>query len=339
MTYTYPYAFLLFLPLVFAAWRMLRRSRARGVKFALVSRIPVRSPTWRVVVANIAPYLLLIGLSLLIIAAARPRTIDAGKNSSSIKVDAIAISMVLDISGSMNALDLTPKGVSYSKDTTRLSVVKRFFADFVKKRPDDLISLVAFGTYATARMPLTSDHETLLDVLKGVEIPERQDELQTAVGDGLSVGLLRVKDAKPKSKIVILLSDGECNAGEDPQMAVEAAAKMGVKVYTIGVGTKARIVPFLVNHGGRSFVVQDRSGFDEALLKNIAETTSGKYFAVNDREALEKALEEIDKLERTPIEVEKWNCWNEHFPVFLFAGIMFIVLGGVLSVSAVRRLV
>lgn len=316
MTYTYPYAFLLFLPLVFAAWRMLRRSRARGVKFALFSRIPVRSPTWRVVVANIAPYLLLIGLSLLIIAAARPRTIDAGKNSSSIKVDAIAITMVVDVSATMMDTDMSEG----DETTTRLDVVKKRFADFIKKRPHDLISLVTFGTFAVERAPFTLDHKSLLNILNDVEVPEDREAL-TAIGDGLSVALLRIKDARPKSKIVVLLSDGLSNCGVVmPEQAAQAAKKMGVKVYAIGVGT-------------------NRESFNEYQLKSIAEETSGMYFAVNDRKGLGKALDKINKLENTEIEVEKWNCWNEHFPVFLFAGIMFIVLGGALSVSAVRRLV
>lgn len=252
--------------------------------------------------------------------------------------------MVVDVSGSMNALDLTPKGVAFSKDTTRLSVVKKVFADFVEKRPDDLISLVTFGTYATARTPLTSDHETLLNVLKGVEIPTGRDEVRTAIGDGLSIGLLRVKDAKPKSKIVILLSDGDNNVGAadnavEPELAIDAAVKLGVKVYTIGVGTKAQIVPFLAtDFRGRNFVVSERSGFDEALLKNIAATTSGMYFAVNDREGLEKALEEIDKLETTPLEVDEWKRWVEYFPILLMLGVPLILVSMFLSMLALRRM-
>ena len=341
MSFANPYALLLLLPLAFAAWRMLRRSRGKGLKFSAVSRIPVKTASWRVFCSSLAPYIAILGMLSLILACARPR-IPLGKNRKN--VDAIAIAMVVDVSGSMSALDLTPKGAEYSKDTTRLSVVKKMFAQFVEKRPDDLISLVTFGTYATARTPLTSDHETLLNVLKGVEIPMGDGEARTAIGDGLSVGLLRIKDAKPKSKIVILLSDGDCNVGAadgavEPEVAIDAAVKLGVKVYTIGVGTKAQIVPFLdTDYSGRNIVVRERSGFDEALLKNIAATTSGMYFAVNDRDGLEKALEEIDKLETTPLEVDEWNRWTEYFPVFLALGTFAVVLASVLSMLAVRRL-
>ena len=342
MTFANPYALLLLLPLAFAAWRMLRRSRGRGLKFSAVSRIPVKTASWRVFCASLAPYIAILGMLLLVLACARPR-IPLGKDRKN--VDAIAIAMVVDVSGSMSALDLTPKGAEYSKDTTRLSVVKKVFADFVEKRPDDLISLVTFGTYATARTPLTSDHKTLLNVLKGVEIPMGDGEARTAIGDGLSVGLLRIKEAKPKSKIVILLSDGDCNVGAadgavEPELAIEAAVKLGIKVYTIGVGTKAQIVPSLaIDYSGRNIVVRERSGFDEALLKNIAAATSGMYFAVNDRDGLEMALEEIDKLETTPLEVDEWKRWIEYFPMLLSFGASLVFLSSLLSMLAVRRLI
>ena len=341
MTFANPYAFLLLLPFAFAAWRMLRRSRGRGLKFSAVSRIPVKTASWRVFCATFTPYIAILGLLLLILACARPR-IPLGKDRKN--VDAIAIAMVVDVSGSMNALDLTPKGVAFSKDTTRLSVVKKVFADFVEKRPDDLISLVTFGTYATARTPLTSDHATLLNVLKGVEIPTGSDEVRTAIGEGLSIGLLRVKDAKPKSKIVILLSDGDNNVGAadnavEPELAIDAAVKLGVKVYTIGVGTKAQIVPFLAtDFRGRNFVVREESGFKEALLKNIAATTSGMYFSVNDQAGLERAMKDINELETTKVEVEEWTRWVEYFPTLLALGVSLTVLASLLSMLAVRRM-
>lgn len=342
MSFANPFALLLIAPLAFAAWRMLRRGRGKGLAFSAVSRIPLKSAGWRVFFATAAPYIAILGMFLLVAAAARPR-IPLGKDRKN--VDAIAIAMVVDVSGSMSALDLTPKGTDYSKDTTRLSVVKKVFADFVEKRPDDLISLVTFGTYATARTPLTSDHETLLNVLKGVEIPLGDGEAETAVGDGLSVALLRLKDARPKSKIAILLSDGVSNIGSDqggvdPETAARAAAKMGVKVYTIGVGTRAQRSPRLfVDSYGRSIVRMWPSGFDEGQLKNIAETTSGMYFAVNDRDGLEKALEEIDKLETTPLEVDEWKRWIEYFPVLMTFGVSFVLLSFLLSMIAVRRLI
>ena len=124
-----------------------------------------------------------------------------------------------------------------------------------------------------------------------------------------------------------------------PEEAADTAAKMGVKVYAIGVGTGAAVAKFLVRDGyGRDVVIRDRSGFDEAQLRGIARKTGGRYFAVNDREALGKALDEIDKLETTPIEAEVWNRWLEEFPPFLVGGALLVVLAVAFSVAAVRRM-
>lgn len=333
MTFAYPYAFLLALPLAFAAWRMMRRSRGRGVRFSAVSRVSVKSSGWRVIAAKVAPYVAVLGFALFVVAAARPRE-PFGKSSRS--VESIAIAMVVDVSGSMRAPDMSSR---YSREVTRLDVVKKAFAEFVKKRPDDLISLVTFGTYASARTPLTSDHETLLNVLKGVEIPRGSDEAETAIGDGLSVALLRLKDAKMKSKIVILLSDGVSNIGSaqggvDPETAAAAAKKMGVKVYTIGVGANSRAAMDPFGFG----MMMGGAHFDERQLKNIAATTSGMYFSVNDQAGLERAMKDIDELETTKVEVEEWTRWVEYFPMLLALGVSLTVLASLLSMLAVRRM-
>ena len=333
MTFAYPYAFLLALPLAFAAWRMMRRSRGRGVRFSAVSRVSVKSSGWRVIAAKVVPYVAVLGLALLVVAAARPRD-PFGKSNRS--VESIAIAMVVDVSGSMRAPDMSSR---YSREVTRLDVVKKAFAEFVKKRPDDLISLVTFGTYASARTPLTSDHETLLNVLKGVEIPRGSDEAETAIGDGLSVALLRLKDAKMKSKIVILLSDGVSNIGSaqggvDPETAAAAAKKMGIKVYTIGVGANSRAAMDPFGFG----MMMGGAHFDERQLKNIAATTSGMYFSVNDQAGLERAMKDIDELETTKVEVKEWTRWVEYFPMLLALGVSLTVLASLLSMLAVRRM-
>jgi hypothetical protein len=205
---------------------------------------------------------------------------------------------------------------------------------------EDSVGVVIFGDDSDIK-----EDDIVTRTNRIVEIPVGDGEAETAIGDGLSVGLLRIKDAKPKSKIVILLSDGACTVGAeqggvDPQAATEAAAKMGVKVYTIGVGSKAQLVPFLLTDGyGRNFIRRGPSGFDEALLKNIAAKTSGMYFAVNDRDGLEMALEEIDKLETTPLEVDEWKRWIEYFPILLSFGVSLVVLASLLSMLAIRRLI
>ena len=330
MSFASPMMLLLAFPLAFAAWRLLRRARRSGIRFAAAS-----------------PFIMLAGLALLLVAAARPRTpLAHGRRS----VDAIAIAMTVDVSGSMDALDLTPKGVQYSRETTRLAVVKKLFAEFVEKRPDDLIGLVTFGGYASTRSPLTADHEALLNVLKGVEIPSvaidaqgrpiAQDEQMTAIGDGLATALARLKDAKPKSKIVILLSDGVSNTGAvEPDDAAKAAAKMGVKVYAIGVGTRSRNTPIIGrDFFGRAVVQYADMTFDEKQLKSIASATGGTYFPVNDRDSLEKALEEIDQLETTALDADTYDRWNEHFASFLVVGALLVFLAVSLSMAAARRM-
>ena len=346
MSFANPLMLLFFAPLAVAAWRLLRRGRRSGIRFSAVGRLPVKAAGWRAQLAALTPFILLAGLSLLTIAAARPRTSLAHEKKS---VDAIAIAMTVDVSGSMDALDLTPKGERFSRETTRLAVVKKLFAEFVEKRPDDLIGLVTFGGYASTRSPLTADHEALLNVLKGVEIPSiavdaqgqaiARDEQMTAIGDGLATALARLKDAKPKTKIVILLSDGVSNTGAvEPDEAAAAAAKMGVKVYAIGVGTRSRRTPiFGKDFFGRATIQYADMTFDEKQLRSIAKKTGGTYFPVNDRDSLEKALEEIDQLETTQLDADVYNRWKEHFTSFLLFGAIFVLLSVSLSMSASRR--
>ena len=344
MSFAWPWCFLLFLPWVVTAWRMLRRGRRSGVKFAPVFRLPMKTAGWRARAAQIAPWIFLLGAALLVLAAARPRRVlSQGRRN----VEAIAIAMTVDVSGSMEALDLTPKGADYQ---TRLDVVKKLFATFVEARPDDLIGLVTFGGYAASRAPLTADHDALLHVLKGVQIPTAAydaqgrpidpDEQMTAIGDGLAMALARLKDAEPKSKIVILLSDGVSNAGVvEPDQAAAAAEKLGVRVYTIGVGTHARRTPFRTKDMfGRSVVAYADVSFDESQLKAIAENTQGRYFAVRDADGLKAALAEIDALEKTPLDRTVYERWQEFFAPLLLGGVVLTLLAVSLQMSASRRL-
>lgn len=347
MSLASPWMLLLGLPLAFAAWRLLRRGRRSGIRFPALNRLPAKTAGWRAKVAALTPLILLAGLASLVVASARPRTPLARQSRL---VDALAIVMTVDVSGTMDALDLTPKGARYTRETTRLAVVKKLFAKFVERRPDDLIGLVTFGGYAATRAPLTADHPALLSVLKGVEIPSVAFDAQgraiggeeqlTAIGDGLATALARLKDAKPKSKVIILLSDGASNAGAvEPDEAAATAKKMGVKVYAIGVGTKSRRTPFFGQtlFGSPTIAYAD-TAFDEKQLKSIAATTGGMYFPVNDPDALKKALEEIDQLETTRLEADAFDRWDEHFVPFLLVGAALVLLAVSLSVVATRRL-
>ena len=338
-----PLAFLLLLPWAAAAWRLYRTGSRAGVLFAPASRLPSKTAGWRVAIARALPALFLLGALLLIIAAARPRTTLARERRS---VNAIAIEMVVDVSGSMEALDLTPAGQPYK---TRLDVVKEMFAQFVSARPDDLIGLVTFGGYASTRAPLTADHPALVHVLKGVEIPRAQADAQgrpvdqeetlTAIGDGLSTGVARLTDAEPQTRIAILLSDGESNTGIiSPDQAADAAAKLGMRVYVIGVGSNNR-TPFKARDMfGRETIAYADASFDETQLKAIASKTNGRYFSVRDNEGLKNALAEINTLETTKIDRQVYERYNEHFVSFLLWGAALAAISLTLNMALTRRL-
>ena len=343
MTFATPLAFLLLLPWAVAAWRLYRTGTRAGVLFAPTHRLPAKTAGWRVALARVVPILFLLGSLLLIIAAARPRTTLAREHRS---VNAIAIGMVVDVSGSMEALDLTPPGQEYK---TRLDAVKEMFARFVEARPDDLIGLVTFGGYASTRAPLTADHRALLHVLKGVEIPHAQIDVQgrpvdqeetlTAIGDGLATGVARLTDAEPKTHIIILLSDGDSNTGIiTPDQAADAAAKSGVRVYTIGVGSNNR-TPFKARDMfGRETIAYADITFDESQLKSIASKTGGRYFGVRDSEGLKTALAEISTLETTKIDRQVYERFDEHFVDFLLWGAVLAALAITLNMNLTRRL-
>ena len=356
MSFAWPYSFLLFLPLALAAWRMLRRGRRSGIRFSAVPRLPAKTAGWRARMANLAPFIFLAGAAALVVAAARPReSLSQGRRN----VDAIAIAMTVDVSGSMEIIDITQREAEKIRTQadaerlpTRLDVVKKTFAKFVEARPDDLIGLVTFGGFASSRAPLTADHETLLQVLKGVEVPSSGvdprtgqpidgEETMTAIGDGLATALARLKNAELKSKIVILLSDGQSNTGAvEPDAAADAAAKMGVKVYTIGVGGHSGIaLARMRDMFGRTQIRQvQNDGFDEAQLKSIAKKTGGRYFGVRDEKGLKAALEEIDQLEKTTLDRTVYQRWREYFAPFLMIGTMLVFLAVSLQMSASRRL-
>jgi len=284
---------------------------------------------------------------LAIIALARPQTVFSRTRHS---VDVIAIQMVVDVSGSMEALDMsirTPAGVKYR---TRLDAVKETFARFVEERPDDLIGLVTFGGYATTRCPLTTDHSALLHVLKGVQIPKpaqdkdgrviNQEELLTAIGDALATACARMEHAEPKSKIIVLLSDGESNTGIiKPGEALEAAKKLDIKAYTIGVGSSDR-APFRGRDiFGRETIQYAHVSLDEKLLRKIADRTGGQYFNVRDPNGLKRAMDDINALEKTRVERDVYNQYNELFLWFLAPAVGLIVLATSFNMLVTRKIV
>lgn len=319
-----PWAFLAILPLLFAAWRILRPASQRGaMTFPLLAHLPVR-PSWRQRAAILSPYLFLFALFCGIVALARPRKEFARITESK---NAIAIEMAIDISGSMEAPDLSRPG---HPRQSRLDVVKETFRDFVQKRPDDLIGLVAFGGYATTRCPLTADHDALLDILAETDIPGRNGEVadmteqMTAIGDGLAMACARLHSASNvASRIVILLSDGVQNYGTfTPDQAIKVAKTEKIKVYTIGIGknTPGNSIQRFFSLGSGD------PSFDDKTLKEIASQTGGRYFNVQRADGMEKTLAEIDALEKTEIENITFARYEESFAPWLLTSIVALLL-------------
>ena len=342
--FAFPWAFLLLLPWAVACWRVWRAARAKGVVFASAStRFTALKPSWRQRLCAFLPAVFLIGALCLIIGAAGPRSLLSREVRSA---DALAVMMTVDISGSMRALDLSEG----RHDVTRLDVVKRIFREFVEQRPEDLIGLVSFGGYASVRAPLTADHRALLHTLSGVTIPGEHgevddrgrrvtsDELQTAIGDGLAVSLLRLKDATPKTKVVILLSDGESNAGAvTPMEAAKAAADLGVRVYTIGVGTTGLTKVRARDMWGKEVLADVHMTLDEETLKTIAETTGGEYANVREPDQLTAFLNHISELETTRVERQIYARYASHTQIWLLIGGGCCLLATALLMAWIRR--
>lgn len=338
-----PYYFFLLIPVVLAFWTIYARRIKLATAFAPTHRLPPSGRSWRKTLRFLLPALYLAGLALTITALARPQTVFS---KTSVNASAIAIQMTVDVSGSMQALDFS----TADKAITRLDIVKETFARFIERRPDDLVGLVTFGGYATCLVPLTIDHGVLLHSLKGVETPRlrlndqgnvaNQEEQMTAIGDALATACARLEKTDIKSKVIVLLSDGESNTGIiKPDDAIKAAKKLGIKVYTIGVGSNGR-APFMAQDlFGRKAIQYAEVRIDEDLLRRIADTTKGQYFNARDPKGLTRALNEIDKLEKTAVNREIYNQYDEWFLRFLTPGLAILAVAALLNMLIFKEII
>lgn len=276
---------------------------------------------------------------LLAIALAGPRTGDA---VTEVEHEGIAIAMVVDRSGSMEARDFVRGDTS----TSRLDVVKRIFRDFVlgggdfgEGRPDDLVGLVAFARYADGLCPLTLDHGNLVAILDELETPTRDDENATAIGEGLALAVERLRRQETASKVVILLTDGVNNAGEiEPLQAADLAAQHGIKVYTVGAGTTGYAPMPLQTRDGRTRLGRAYVEIDEASLRAIAERSGGRYFHATDEDGLREVIEEIGRLERSEVSEIRYLEYAYHFHGFVVAALAAVGAAALLAGSWLRRL-
>lgn len=303
--------------------RRRRRGLATGLRFSSVAPLlragPRRGPRLRRAVQGLR----LVTVALVLIAMAGPRT---GREMTQISSQGIDIVLVLDASGSMQALDLDADR-PIQRRRHRLAVAKDVVREFVAGREHDRLGLVVFGAEAYTQCPLTLDRGILSALLDRIEIGVAGD--RTAIGAALGTAVKRLQSSAATSKVVILLTDGRNNAGAiDPQAAAEAARALGVRVYTIGAGTRGR-APFLVDSVFGPRVVRQHVEIDEEQLQQVAAITGGKYFRAEDEHALERIYEEIDRLERSPIEERSYVEYEERFPwlVAPAVGLLLIEVG------------
>lgn len=286
--------------------------------------------TSKIKLSKSIPILRIAALTLIVIALCRPQQMI---EESRIETEGIDIILAIDTSSSMLAEDFELNG----KRTNRLEAVKDVVREFIENRHSDRIGIIAFAAKAYTVSPLTLDYGWLVQNMERVRIGMIEDG--TAIGSGLSSSLSRLKDTDAKSKVVILLTDGRNNAGKiSPLMAAEAASALGIKVYTVGAGTKG-YAPFPDKDlFGNRVYRRVRIDIDEDTLKRIAEKSDALYFRATDTKSLRTIYKEIDRLEKTPIEEKGYIEYKELFHLFLIPGLILILLEVILGNTILRRI-
>lgn len=258
----------------------------------------------------------MVALSSLIIALARPRSVDVSNKTNN--TNGIDIVIASDVSGSMLAKDLKPN---------RMEALKRVAYDFVKERVNDRIGIVVYAAEAYTKTPVTSDKAVVLQAIEDIKYDNVLQD-GTGIGMGLATAVNRLKESKAKSRVIILMTDGVNNSGFlDPKTSAEIAADLGIKVYTIGIGTNGNaLFPYAIAPNGGFLFKMMPVQIDEKLMKEIALKTNGKYFRATDNSGLERIYNEINKLETTKIEELKFVNYDEKFRPFVWlAGLLLLL--------------
>ena len=321
---------LLLLPLLAALPLLAKKwSRPSGLRYADVTLAAQSNRSWRIVLRPLLTVLRILAIALIIVAVARPQT---GQARDIVKGEGVDIALALDISGSMASLDFEPQN--------RLEASKGVISDFVQGRPYDQIGLVVFASNAFSQSPPTTDQNVLLRLLERAELAtDLGIEDGTAIGMGLANAANMLKDSAAKSKVVILLTDGVNNAGEiDPLTAAEAAQTLGIKVYTIGMGRTGQVPVPVVDAFGRQRISYQESTLDEPTLEEIASITEGRYFRAEDMASLKQIYAEIDSLEKSYVEIERYTRYQELMGWLLIPALGLIVVEMSLRKSVFRKL-
>lgn len=330
MSFRYPAVLLLLLLVPLLLYLRYRRQGRPAIRFSDGAALARLSPGLGVILQPLLPALFGAGAALLVLALARPQR---GLDESLVRTEAVDIVLLVDISTSMRAIDFS----TATEEIDRLAAAKRVIEQFVRQRPSDRIGMVAFAAMPYSVSPLTLDHGWLLQQMERIQTGMLEDG--TAIGDAMASAINRLRDSKAKSKLVILLTDGENNMGElTPDNAAELAKALGIRIYTVGAGSEGIVrVPVPDPFGGTRYVRQP-SRIDEPTLKRIAEVSGARFFRARDLASLRDVYEEIDRMEKTEIEVEQYTRFEEKFPPFLALSILLLGAEKLLSLGRLGRL-
>ncbi len=324
----FAWPWILFLLLVIPAlawWYWKTGRRKKGTLLVSTTGWSRKGKTLKVRLQHVPFILRLLALSCIILALARPQS---HFDEERVKGEGVDIILTLDVSGSMLAQDFTPN---------RLEAAKSVAIDFVDSRKTDRVGVVIFSGESFTLVPLTSDKNVLKGQIDGIQSGLLEDG--TAIGSGLATSADRLRLSTSKSKVIILLTDGENNGGQIPPVtAKEIAKNLGIKVYTIGVGSEG-YAPIPVQDGsGRVVMQREKVNIDEKLLTQIANETGGKYFRVSDNEGLKDVYKEIDELEKSTIEVSSLRQYTDRFLPLAIAALFFLALEWILRLTLFRKL-
>ena len=305
-----------FLIIPFIVFMFLRKRKMGSISYSNIE-IVKKSGIKKTIKHKIGSWVIMAGMILLTAAIARPQLVDVRENSQKFGIDIV---MVLDVSGSMTSVDFKP---------SRLEVAKQLTRDFIANRVNDRIGFVIFSGTAFTKTPLTTDYNIIGKMIEQIQ-PGDVNKDGTAIGMGLAVAANRLKNSSAKSKVVILLTDGDNNAGTiTPETAAELTKEMGIKVYTIGVGTDKTIMPRQGLFGIEYVAVP--GGLNEQLLKNIAESTGGLYFRARSSENLKDIFSKIDQMEKTKIDIKNVFNYTELYFMLALLGLLVIIAGLILE--------
>jgi Ca-activated chloride channel homolog len=317
------YLLLLLIPMI--GWYIWKQKTAgASIQFSSVmgfARIP---KSWKYYFRHSVFVLVVLSIVSLIFALARPQSSNSWQN---VTTEGIDIVIALDISSSMLAMDFQPNRIEAAKDVA---------TQFISGRPNDKIGLVVFSGESFTQCPLTTDHSTVINLFRSIESGMIEDG--TAIGNGLATAVSRLKESSAISKVIILLTDGVNNRGEiAPVTASELAKTFGIRVYTIGVGTIGT-APYPVQTPFGIQVQDMKVDIDEPTLQKIAQTTDGEYFRATNNNKLSEIYKEIDKLEKSKIDVKEFSKKEERYMNFALAGSLFLLLALLLKTTIFRNI-